>query len=218
MDVADKGRRGREWVSILVAFSSKTIEFASWEWLINRGKHPNGGSIILLRSVLTALGVYLAALALRNFIDPTRTWTPSLRELRLQIEETAPWFGTMFAAIYAALYARFASQWTYLANLYNQIKAAECRNDCNEKALAGWKAGFIEDAQELHLCLKPLFASVIQAWAKERAVREAFVDNAPGGEERLALLMSRVDTVWERSAVRSTSARYDNQRLVQPLS
>ncbi len=41
-----------------------------------------------------------------------------------------PTFGAIFAAVYFALYARFASQWSYLANLYNKIKEAETRSQC----------------------------------------------------------------------------------------
>jgi hypothetical protein len=32
------------------------------------------------------------------------------------------WIGAIFAAVYAALYARFASQWSYLAGVYNQMR------------------------------------------------------------------------------------------------
>jgi hypothetical protein len=59
-------------------------------------------------------------------------------------------------------YARFSSQWSYLAGVYNQIKAAECRTGFQETVLAQWKAGFIEDAADLHLLRKAMFASINQ--------------------------------------------------------
>jgi hypothetical protein len=35
---------------------------------------------------------------------------------------------------------------------------------CAVEKLNGWKAGFIEDAETLHLVTKPLFAGVIHTW------------------------------------------------------
>ena len=76
--------------------------------------------------------------------------------------------------MYAALYSRFASQWTYLAGVYNQIKMAESRTDRDPRKIAEWKAGFIVDAEELHLVRKPLFAEVVRAWRKDAAVEDAY--------------------------------------------
>ena len=90
----------------------------------------------------------------------------------------------IYAAVYTSYYARFVSQWSYISNLYNQIKNADislCMScgqncDCNQhvqltnckscavEKLNGWKAGFIEDAETLHLVTKPLFAGVIHTW------------------------------------------------------
>jgi hypothetical protein len=117
--------------------------------------------------------------------------------------------GPIFAGVYAALYTRFASQWSYLASVYNQIKAAESRKDCNPEQLALWKAGFIEDAEELHLANKHHFASTIRAWGRERGVEAAFAENAPGGAERLAILLKRADEIYV-----SHSQRYRKQRAL----
>jgi hypothetical protein len=126
---------------------------------------------------------------------------PTWREARAELNELplGAVFGALFAAVYAGLYARFSSQWSYLANVYNQIKAAESRGGCDASRLAEWKAGFIEDAQDLHLALKPLFASVIRAWGSEAEVKGSFETYAPGGALRLAKLMSRVELAWERA-------------------
>ena len=118
---------------------------------------------------------------------------------------TLPWFGAIFAAVYAALYTRFSSQWTYLAGLYNQIKAAEVQvavsantdstKDVAAKVLTSWKAGFIEDAEELHLALKPMFAEVIRTWSEDEKVQSEFAKYAPGGEEGLKELLSDIERV-----------------------
>ncbi len=61
-------------------------------------------------------------------------------DLGTRAVELLPWLGALFGAVYAGLYARFASQWLYLANTYNQIKAAECRSESSARPLAEWKA------------------------------------------------------------------------------
>lgn len=112
-------------------------------------RRPNGGSIVLARAVWCAAIVYTATLGVRDVMDPSRTLRFSPVEARQRVLASLPWFGAMFAATYASLYARFASRWTYVAGLYNQIKAAEIRDghhpEC-QPALNLWKAGFIEDA------------------------------------------------------------------------
>ncbi|VDO51962.1 unnamed protein product [Brugia timori] len=106
---------------------------------------------------------------------------------------------TIFGATYAALYARFASQWGYIANLYNQIKQSEVDAAGSAQAaapatsisgtavspspsdaalvLAQWKAGFIEDALALHMASKPSIAGVIGAWFKDQYVKDAFMNS-----------------------------------------
>jgi hypothetical protein len=172
----------------------------SLEFLLTRFRLPNGGGIILLRSLASAFLVYLGVLGLHNALDSARTWSFSWPELTAQVRETFHWYGAIFGALYAGLYARFASQWTYLANVYNQIKAAECRRECNGDPLAEWKAGFMEDAEELHLATKPLFASVLRAWGGDANVKKKFIENAPGGVERFEALMKRVASLWEQTA------------------
>ena len=174
------------------------VEQISLEGLLTRRHLPNGGSVILLRSLFASSVVYLILLGIENLMDPSRTWRPSARAFELQLHESLRWYGAIFGAIYAALYARFSSQWAYLANVYNQIKAAECRKECSPRHLAEWKAGFIEDAEELHLAGKPIFASVLRAWNTDE-VKYRFAKYSPGGEERFVALMARVEIVWQRS-------------------
>lgn len=152
-------------------FWGRIVEILSGERLLN--SHANGGGVILVRSALSSSVLYLVVLSALSLLDDGI-------DVNKRIVDTLPWFGAMFAAIYASLYARFASQWTYLANLYNQIKQTELElakdsvnpGTTNEK-LAEWKAAFIEDAQNLHLVRKPIYASVIRSWSQIDKVKQA---------------------------------------------
>jgi len=57
------------------------------------------------------------------------------------------------------------------------------------EVIASWQAGFIEDADELHLALKPMYAALIRVWSKDENVRKEFVEYAPGGKQRLDSLL-----------------------------
>lgn len=180
---------------------SRLIEVLSFETLLTGTKRPNGGDIILLRTVGITAWLYVLALMLKQGLDPDRTWEFSQRELLIELRGTLPWIGAIFAAVYASLYARFSSQWLYLAGLYNQIKAIEARTTGpvsgeTPRIIAEWKAGFLEDAQELHLATKRLFISIIKIWGEDPAVREEFIRNTPGGEERFNDLMNDVQNTY----------------------
>jgi hypothetical protein len=201
----------------MVRIFDRMISFLSFEHFLN--KWPNGGTVIVLRSFCIALLLYFSGLGLRNMLDPTRTWTPSFLELRLQALTTFHWFGTVFAAIYVALYSRFAAQYNYLASLYNQIKATECKDSgLNAQQLADWKAAFIEDARELHLANKPHFASVILHWAAEEGVKKSFEVNADGGPELLAEILNDATSVrdeWLKRTARSKTESIPSVRSFQ---
>lgn len=179
---------------------SKLVTLFSFEWVLTNFRRPNGGDIILLRALLIALLIYLSAIGVRNLLDPERGLSFDGVEFRKQIGETLHWLGAVMGSIYAALYTRFASQWRYLANLYNKIKETEAKNgDAVAKdVIASWKAGFLEDAEDLHLATKQLFVSVIHAWGKDKNVEKAFVENTPGGQTRFNVLMKEVVEVYSR--------------------
>src|SRR5262249_1438411 len=147
-----------------------------------------------LRSVWIATLIYLTWLVLRNGIDPSRCFCFDFNELRLQLLGSFRWFGTIFAGAYAALYARFASQWSYLASVYNQIKATECKgvDGDHAMALAEWKAGFIEDAFALHLARKPSFRAVILAWSTRKDVEDELDTHIRACIKRLAATAPRL--------------------------
>jgi hypothetical protein len=154
------------------------------------------------------LSFFLAWLSDGLAPSPSQSTNPmfSMDAARHGLKTSLPWCGAIFAAVYAALYTRFSSQWTYVAGLYNQIKATEAQTavsthkDAADGVLASWKAGFIEDADDLHLALKPMFAALIKAWSQDEKVQGEFATHSPGGQERLEALLSDVDRVLQERA------------------
>ena len=156
------------------------VRYASFEVVLDWTGQGNGGDVILFRSA----GITLLGWAL---ISPFCDSYDFLRSAAL------------FGATYAALYTRFSSQWTYLAGVYNQIKAAQARMDpTNEearRAIAEWKAAFIQDSDALHLATKRLFAETVRAWGSEREVENLL--NQEPGKEAWQELKGRVEQAIE---------------------
>jgi hypothetical protein len=181
---------------------------------------PNGGTAVLIRSGIISVAVYVVAIALKSRIAPGATWQFEATALRTVIAETLPWFGAIFAGVYVALYSRFASQWNYLASLYNQIMQTAVQNPpagvSHESALRLWQAGFIEDAEDLHLAGKPMFASVIRSMLTKPETRFFFVTHAPGGAERLAKLEKIVAKALE-SSIRHQGLEVSAQTMPSPV-
>ena len=175
--------------------------YLSGEFILKR--YPNGGLAVLLRSLWITVILYSIAIAIKSRIAPHATWSPSIAVARDLISNTMPWFGAIFAGVYAALYARFASQWSYLANLYNQIMCTQVQCDASgtmhHGAMALWQAGFIEDAEALHLARKPMFASVIVSMLGNDKVRDAYTKYTPGGSARLETLEASVKAVVSKA-------------------
>jgi len=179
---------------IILRIWSLFAKVISFEWVLTATGWPNGGNIILLRTTGITITFYILAIALKQSLDPDRTLAFDYRELLIALRDTLPWAGAIFAGVYVSLYARFSSQWVYLNGLYNQIKAMETRtaagaNEATRKVIAEWKAGFLEDAQELHLATKPLLASVVKRWGEEPQVKDHFIRYTPGEEARYRALM-----------------------------
>ena len=211
---------------MLFSALSWTLSLVSGEWLLtsNGYSHANGGTVIFLRSLLAASVAFAAALIAVNALDPSLSWRFDLHQLEHQLIDRGPrWFGAVFAATYAALYARFASQWNYVAGLYNRIKEAECRRTENPKkrwlAMSQWKAGFIEDADDLHLATKPMFAAVIEHWGRQDDVVIAFELGTVGGKERLKGILSRVDVAMDRAQreYARRARRHAARRIARPI-
>jgi hypothetical protein len=71
-----------------------------------------------------------------------------------------------------------------------------------------WWAAFIEDALDLHLARKPMFAALIRHLIKTRpTVKQEFIEGAPGGawrmlelEEDVARVCKQQEEMWEKRA------------------
>jgi hypothetical protein len=170
--------------------TSAVLSWASGEFYLAR--RPNSGTVVLIRTLWVTGLLTLAALGARERLAHGATWQLAWphREIMMQL---VPWVGAIFGATYAGLYARFASQWTYLAGLYNQIMAVAAQTDSKihsnrDDVLAAWRAGFIEDAEDVHLARRPLYAGVILSFAQKPGVRSAYAEFTAGGAERLARL------------------------------
>lgn len=168
------------------------LHWLSGEWILVNWGVPNGGAVVFLRSLYVTIIVFIAAFLADNLLEASGALMYPFSGLGVQIANHLTWLGVIFAGVYTAFYTRFASQWTYLATLYNNIKAAEVAGGDRE-ALAEWKAGFIEDAQALHMECKSSFVSVIAMWLKDEDVVKAFTDFAIGGSKRLADLRENLE-------------------------
>lgn len=177
---------------------SALVALLTGEWLLTKRKHANGGAVVLTRAGISATILYSAAVATRWLLDPKDA------DLRTQLFKTLSWYGPIFGACYAVFYTRFSSQWSYLAGVYNQIKeteasmskAAQRKNQTPPPALAEWMAGFVEDAETLHLATKDTFAPVIRDWLQKQEVRKAYRVNTPNGDARLLELQRLVELSW----------------------
>lgn len=192
---------------------NKFVHLLSGEWMLN--SRPNGGTVIFLRALWVTALVYCAAIVVKVLFS-----CPSGCSELLTVAGNAarssflPFAAGTFAFAYTALYARFASQWSYLASVYNQIMAAKVATSSRSwlatvqdvrtesEALQKWQAAFIEDAEELHLATKPMFANVILSMLEKPGVREWFIDAAPGGVKRLDLLEARVKLAIAKEALK----------------
>lgn len=181
--------------------SKKVVWFLSCEWLLYNGR-PNGGGVVVTRSIWVGTLIILMLSLIRGITFHDWIAYIPLNYIYLQGCKlvNSPEGPAIYGATYAALYARFVSQWTYIANLYNLIKQVEVAGVKDAQSLAEWKAGFIEDALELHLASKPVIKGIIQAWSKDTCVRDAFKKYAPESNskwrklQQIAGVESLIDT------------------------
>ena len=184
----------------------KIVQILSFEFYLS-GRRANGGTIIFLRSASISVTVLLITIFLNNWIDKNLQLPIAFDNFRTQLIQLAPWFAALFAGSYVALYSRFSSQWSYLANLYNMIKQAEItvcgtstenERKAQEEIIWQWKAGYIEDALELHLAGKSNVAAIIKAWGGVSQVEKEFRENTFNGNRRWEELMINVNAVSQR--------------------
>jgi hypothetical protein len=174
--------------------------WAVWNWFVNAlsaefllAFRANSGAVVLFRSLWTALWVMVLAIIFNSILHNglTSHFQPGLIWKGFQTHPT--WYAIVFAAVYTALYTRYASQWQYLAKLYNDIKSKEI--DLASRApiqapaiqlLDDWKAAFIADANAMHLATQESYSTVIGAWLRVSTIRDTYKDaNDPAAYDGL---------------------------------
>lgn len=175
---------------------SNIVSFLSAEWILTKFEKSNGGAVILTRSFWVACWVtgllYLAYGLSSGELCNVLNWVFFKKHIIAGMKI----FGTVLAFVYAALYARFSAQWRYLADVYNKIKETQARTGGDPIILAQWKAGFIEDADELHLATKKIFMSILHFWLEEEDVKNEFIKCTPSGKGHYKNLKLRVDKAY----------------------
>jgi hypothetical protein len=172
----------------------KLVEILSGEFFLNR--RPNGGTAVLYRSLWVTGLACLLVLPAKSYFTAGTTLSFSASQLKIEIGEMIPWAGAIFAGAYVALYSRFAAQWNYLASLYNHLMATcvalpqEQRH--GNKALANWRAAFVEDA----LDLQALSAVRRLGAAAGTGAGQAVVGLGHGVELSLVVWCSMCCAVW----------------------
>lgn len=190
-------------LSAFKSFISNGFKIFNGEFFLDR--KANGGGVIAARSIWTSVLIFFCSLVLYELINPSKSFCFDFTELRRLAIDKFEWFGAIFVAVYVALYTRFSAQWSYLANLYNQIMQSRAEQaatlergrppltewalaleiDRQEELYAKWMAAFIADALEMHLATKGTFKDCIHAMLALDGVKEAFLDGSP---ENQALL------------------------------
>lgn len=164
------------------------LSFFSGEWILHLMEF-NGGNVIFLRAFWVTAYSFVAVTMIKFSINDNLICAAYFSTHTTLDNYHVEWFGAIFGGAYATFYARFSSQWSYLAGVYNQIKEAEVNGVKCSQALAEWKAGFMEDAMHLHLATKMSIAPIINAWSKDEVVKAAFIESVPKGEIRWHSLM-----------------------------
>jgi hypothetical protein len=149
----------------LIETFQAVLRIVTRENLLDGGR--NGGAVVTARAFSVTVILFLPAFLL--------SWLVTGGEFLEHFVERLPWLAAIFAAAYTAFYARYASQWSYLSNVHNQISQAELTPHLDAGALARWKAAFISDAAKLHLWKKGNFRAVCGRFWGTPQVREQFL-------------------------------------------
>ncbi len=151
------------------------IEIVSGEIVLR--SCANSGMVVLGRSSWISIEFFLLAIGIYSILSPLSAWGFDAEVFRCLIREKFEWFGALMGVTYLSLYSRFSSQWQYLADLYNRIKAADCERPISESTPLEernprneWRHAFIADAIELHLARKKTFKTAIKEMLKDHEV------------------------------------------------
>lgn len=163
---------------------------------------PNGGRAVLYRSAFVTAYLYLLAIGLKSYTGEHTIFKFSLEQFVAEVHRTIPWGGAIFGAVYAALYARFSSQWAYIADLYNQQLAAAAttsEDDFNNENYEIWQAAFIEDAVCMHLATKRGFSGAIYTMLQDPSIRVILEEDAQLGKSGVLDLEKKLNSVLNKS-------------------
>ena len=173
---------------------SKFVEIITGEFVFDF--MPNGGKAVLIRTTIVTLLLYSLAIFAKSYARENAIFEFSLIQLRIEFGETIPWLGAIFGGTYAAFYSRFSSQWTYLADLYNQqmsVASTIKDEDFNNENFQKWQAAFIEDAVHMHLATKIGFSNVIYELLDEDGIKEVLLKQEHFGEKKYNELKARLN-------------------------
>jgi hypothetical protein len=191
------------WV-VAKRIGSSLLAFLDGEFLLRW--LPNSGGVVVARAGWLSCLLLLAYIAAIEFLRPGASLDFCGSCFQRQLADNLKLWGAIFAGAYAALYARFSSQWLYLAGLYNQIMATqvalgESASKTATDKLALWKAGFIEDAVAVHLAQKPMYAAVIIGMLSDPQVRDAYIASTVDGALGLGKLEARLKAILKDDTV-----------------
>lgn len=177
------------------------VYFGTGEFLL-KGE-ANGGAVVFLRAVLTAMALFFISLAVFALIHTGFGSEIDWVLLRSMAKDNIEWAGAMFAGAYAALYSRFSSQWNYLAGVYNQLMSTQAQAPLNgdqerHRVYFTWKAGILEDALTLHLATKHMFAPLIADLLEDRDVYHTFRLTSVSSDDDIERLRRRLAKVTKR--------------------
>jgi hypothetical protein len=223
-------------VQLMRTFAHWAVVLLSGEWLLKLPNRPaNGGGVIAFRSLMVAITLFAIFIALESAFQPNVQFEFSWTEAKRLVAARLPWFGAIFAGVYTALYSRFSSQWNYLAGFYNQIMQAELQIALTEPGLpvpsttatdkaspsareimAAWKAAFIEDAEDLHLATKAVFAPAVAGYLSDDLVQEYYVANTVRGRKRLEKLTTLLSDALQEQEREARSETPDGSLAPDP--
>lgn len=175
---------------------SAVVKILSGEFLLDF--YPNGGTVVFLRSVLTSIILFLLIVVsfglLKTGFGPEIRWD-IVKEVIIDKYDIGC---AIFAGCYTVFYTRFSSQWSYLAGVYNQLLNSMVQLGANttseqKEALILWKAGILEDACNLHLAAKPMFAPLIIEFLNDPVVLGAFREATIDGDKSLTNIVKMIN-------------------------
>jgi hypothetical protein len=172
------------------------LEIISGEFILRY--MPNGGKAILIRTVLVSLVLYLVAISLKSYTSENSIFRFSLDQFQKEVTETITWLGAILGGSYAALYTRFSSQWSYLADLYNQQMSAAL--NLNSDAIESdtykyWQAAFVEDAVCMHLDTKAGFSNLVLELLRDEKIKSILEEQKHFGNIKYNKVLSRLEKV-----------------------